>query len=84
MSTQMAAFPGDHQSAGNLDLPPQSFRLSTIVLSGISPFVEKLGVAAATKSLPFNGLCLDGGLPFSYMNLIETKPNGTETQAKGL
>jgi hypothetical protein len=44
----------------------------TIVLPGVSPFVGNPGIAALTKPLPFKKLCLDAGLPLSYMNLIET------------
>jgi hypothetical protein len=54
------------------------------VLPGISPFVENPDIAALTKPFPFKKLGLDAGLPLSYMNLIETKPSGTETQPKGL
>ena len=55
-----------------------------IALPGISPFVEHPGTAALTNPLPFKRLGLDAGLPLSYMNPIETKPSGNETQPKGL
>jgi hypothetical protein len=48
------------------------------VLPGISPFVGNLRIAALTNPLPFKKLCLDAGLPLCYLNLIETKPSGTE------
>jgi hypothetical protein len=51
---------------------PNEASSRTIVLPGVSPFVGNPGIAALTKPLPFKKLCLDAGLPLSYMNLIET------------
>jgi hypothetical protein len=71
MAAETVAFPDDHQDAGSLDLVRPSFKLSTTVLPGISPFVETPGNAALTKPLAFMKLCLDAGLPLSCTNLIE-------------
>jgi len=54
----------------------------TIVLPGVSPFVGNPGIAALTKPLPFKKLCLDAGLPLSYMNLIETSAVAMRLNAK--